>query len=90
MSKKITNITYGANDEFAILTTNAYRMAEKMDKIMSQRSEMTLIEEDGDKKTFKFPRTWIKIHPNKILSPEQLEKLRARGKALAMKKSKKK
>lgn len=90
MSKKITNITYGANDEFAVLTTNTCKVIDKMEKIMSTRSEMTLLEEDGDKKTFRFPRTWVKIHPNKILSPEQLEELRARGKALAKRNSKKK
>ena len=90
MSKKNTDITYGANAEFAVLTTNTCKVIDKMEKIMSKRSEMTLIEEDGDKKTFRFPRAWVKIHPNKILSAEQLEELRARGKALANRNPKKK
>lgn len=65
-----TNINFNAEECEAVIYTAYKPMMRKLDKLLD-RGEVSVVSEDQYGKTYRLPKKWIKVRPNRILSEAQ-------------------
>jgi uncharacterized membrane protein len=84
MTKYESETTIVFNDEeqhAAIYTCNA-AWKRKLAKLAKDNADMRKIREDSESVAYHVPKKWVKLRTPRILSEEQKEKLRERGKQI--------
>lgn len=80
--EKETIIRYDDSDSTATIYTCNNRPKAKLDKLSSERTEITVVTEDDYSRTYNLPKNWIKVRAPRILTDEQRLKLSNNAKAL--------
>lgn len=68
---KVTMITFDqTRNDIAQCTTYNKKLIRKLDTLCATRDDVACVNEDGEKKTYKFPRGFVKITAPKELTEE--------------------
>ena len=74
--EKETFINYSAAENYATVYSAYLPDIKKLDKIVSMRKEAECIGSDDCGKSYKIPKSWVRIKPNKQYSEETKERLK--------------
>ena len=74
-----THISWTLDEKNATLYTNDPVWMRKIDKLCLSRSEVIETKRDEISKTYKFPRSWVKVIPPRQLSDEKRKELAERA-----------
>lgn len=77
-----TIISYNDESDTATIYTCNYRLIDKLIAMTKQSSDIKLIKEDEYSKTFVCPKKWVKIKMPRIISEEERQIMKERGKAM--------
>ena len=83
LEERETITVFNEKDDTATVDTCNPALMRKLDKQMAlqENGPIGLIREDEFGKAYVIPKSWVKIVPPRLLSPEQRAELSARGKA---------
>ena len=68
--KKTTEIKFDASSKYATITTNSVKTKAKISKLLD-REGLEVVSLDKETVTYRLPKKWLTIRPNRILSEAQ-------------------
>lgn len=83
-----TIINYNEAEQTASVYTHNRRTLRQLEQLAAERPNECRLERrshDGQAADYLIPKSWVKIRPTRIMTDEQREQLRERGRALASK-----
>lgn len=76
--EKETNINYTAADDFAEVYSAYEPDIRKFDKLVKEREEAICTRADKHGKSYRIPKSWVRIRPKRILTDEERKQWRQR------------
>lgn len=77
-----TIIRFDDSENVASIYTCNSTLKSKLDKLMSERTGISIVSEDEYSKTYILPKKWVKVVAPRILSDEQRSKMAEKAKEL--------